>query len=386
MSDSTDPRPGADRASALDVFSTQVYGRPPRGARVDLSWELLAEHDRAELGIQRQYRFTLLPITGAGEWGLTILVDLPRETSSPVPALLGLNFQGNHATREDSSVFDLSPRTDPPPSAAWGAPLQLDGRGPEPSPRGAEARRWPVERATNRGWAVVTCCYLQLGPDSGRIHADGVHQLFERSDHDTRADDRWGAIGIWAWTLSRLLDALVAGMVPEIDAQRVCVFGHSRLGKAALWAGAQDERFAAVISNDSGALGAALSRPVGESPEMVARVFPHWFARRFAAWAPTDPPLIDQPALLACIAPRPLYVASANLDAHADPEGEFASWQQAAQAWPGGSAACAGPFPEPGERRHPTAVPLGYHLRVGEHDTLAFDWDGWLDFGDCWVR
>lgn len=383
-----------DRTQVLETFADRVYGRPAPGSEVDLGWRVLDDQTRPDGTVRRQLALSLIPqhdLADGARWVLTLLVDLPADRTVPAPVLMGLNFQGNHASRLDPGVFSLSgPARDRDAAAQlWGEQLHTEGlmeNRPDPCPRGDEQRRWPTELATARGYGVITCCYLQIGPDSDQIHSTGLPRLFEDADLATRPADRWGSIGVWAWVLSRIQDALAAQMVPEIDPAKVVILGHSRLGKAALWAGAQDQRFAAVISNDSGALGAALSRPVGETPGMLADIRPQWFARAFAEWAHDERPLIDQPALLACIAPRPLYVASASLDAHADPEGEFASWQQASAAWPGGIEATAGEFPQPGECRHPVSVPLGYHLREGEHDTLAFDWNGWLDFADRWVR
>ena len=192
---------------------------------------------------------------------------------------------------------------------------------------------------------------------------------------------------MWAWALSRVMDALQRGMIPEVDPDRVIAMGHSRLGKTALWAAASDERFAAVISNNSGCMGAAASREVGETPEVLARVRPYWFAPAFARQVLGGQPLpVDQHQLLACIAPRPLYVASASEDRGADPEGEFASWHTARQVWglydyPAGPV----PMPAPGGAVSGDGAPLGYHLRAGGHDVTAFDWHHWLDFADRWV-
>ena len=166
------------------------------------------------------------------------------------------------------------------------------------------------------------------------------------------------------------------------DGTRVIVHGHSRLGKAALWAAAQDERFAAAISNNSGCMGAAIDRGVGESHEVITTAFPHWFTPAFGALiAAGGSPEVDQHQLMACIAPRPLHVNSASEDLHADPEGEFEGWRRASAAWTG-HADTSTTFPSPGGSVRIPGAPLSYHLRPGGHAVERFDWEHWLDFAD----
>lgn len=199
-------------------------------------------------------------------------------------------------------------------------------------------------------------------------------------------DGDWACIGAWAWGLSRSLDALEK--IPAVDARRVAVIGHSRLGKASLWAGAQDERFALVISNESGCGGAALGKRIfGETVGVIAGVypgrgFPHWFTARYASFAEKEHLMpIDQHHLLALVAPRPLYVASAVEDRWADPKGEFLGALAAEPVFkllgqPGLGTAT---YPEVGQR---IGQSIGYHVRKGKHDVTLEDWDAYLDFAD----
>ncbi len=374
----------------LEFFTSKVYGRVPANAGVSLDWTILENGPATDGGVRRQLRLDLTGPTGAVV-RLTLLVHLPDRASaqSPVGAFCGMNFRGNHCTTADPAVLDVSE------GGEAGDRLHHRPTTDRPLPvRGDQPDRWSFDQITDRGWASVTWCYLQLGPDLPTHFAHGPQQLFSGHLIDERDPDEWGAIAIWAWTMSRVLDALAAQMVPEIDPTRVIAHGHSRLGKTAIWAGVNDPRFAAVISNNSGCLGATLTRDIGETPSRLATTFPHWVTPNHAPVAAhwdavfagaEEAAVPDQPDLLALVAPRPLYVASASEDAWADPEGEFASWQRASTAWDRGVEATAGEFPAPDEARAPGTAPLGYHLRRGRHDVQPFDWTHWLNFADRWV-
>jgi hypothetical protein len=179
--------------------------------------------------------------------------------------------------------------------------------------------------------------------------------------------------------MSRILDYIETDRT--LDAEKVIALGHSRLGKATLWGAANDRRFAAVISNNSGEGGAALSRrEFGENIARINTSFPHWFVAKFKEYngRPQDLP-VDQHMLLSLIAPRPLYVASASLDLWADPKGEFISATEAGKVYAlYGKEGIKTPWsPTIGETVGKT---VRYHIREGTHDILLFDWVRYMQF------
>jgi hypothetical protein len=367
------------RAELIELFAANVYGRTPLGRPADMHFEVTSI-DRAALGgkaVRKQV--TIWFGDKSADRKIDVLIYQPPGKppgSGKWPLFLGYNYYGNACVNADPGV---------PLSTRWMRPYAefgvVNNRATEKT-HGAHAPRWNVETVVARGYATATAYYGDVCPDRSGAEPEALGGLLKGRANADRALDEWAAIGMWAWGLSRILDYLETD--PELDATRVALHGHSRLGKAALWAGAQDTRFAIVISNDSGCGGAALERRnFGETVADITKNFPHWFARRYASFGGRENDLpIDTHELLALIAPRPLYVASASEDLHADPKGEFLALKAAEPVY-----ALFG-LPGLGVDRHPapdqpvSSAALAYHLRTGIHDITPYDWAQYLNFAD----
>ncbi len=307
-----------------------------------------------------------------------VLVYLPV-AQKPVPVFVELNFAGNHAQHPDPGIRL---------SRAWMREDKeagiVNNRATEAS-RGHCARRFPAEQLLARGYGMATAYYGDIFPDRPDGRAESVLPSLGRPATGDLPPDEPGAIAAWAWGLSRILDWLVT--LPEVDAAKVAVVGHSRLGKTALWAAACDERFAMAVANESGCGGAALERRnFGETVAAITKAFPHWFCPAFATFAGREADLpVDAHVTLAMTAPRPLYVASAVEDAWADPRGEFLAAVAAEPAWKLFGLTGLGTADWPPVDT-PVGRTVGYHVRSGRHELVDYDWQRFADFADRTLR
>ena len=277
----------------------------------------------------------------------------------PAPLICGLSFTGPIGVLGGTS-FPIDPDARVYSRPELGAP---DNRLHDIL-RGTEAHRWPIDTLTSAGFAVLISCYGSWAPDEPASFAR--HGLRPVLHTET------GAISLWAWAIIRLLDA--AERVPGIITTDAIVAGHSRLGKAALWAAANDMRIGTVFANEAGCGGTApAAHKIGETVNQMKEAFPHWLCNR-------DPSFdLDQHHLMATIAPRQLYIASAEEDVWADPIGTYTALTAASAAW---NENANWPMPKDMWHSHgPTHFArLGHHLRPGKHELLPEDWDNFLKF------
>ena len=359
------------RPEVLQLFADHVYGNfPDRKLEIEFTsgpqWEIfegqaIRKEVTMHLGAEKQI-------------AATILLTIPK-SDNPVPCFIGYNFNGNHSTTADSKV------TIPTSWVRNNKKLGGNNNQAAAKDRGSSASRWPYKEIVEKGYAVATIYYGDIDPDFDDQFQNGIHPLFYGEGQTKPGKKQWGSIGAWAWAISRALDYLQTD--DAIDASHVAVIGHSRLGKTSLWAGASDPRFWITISNDSGCGGAALHRrKFGETVKRINSNFPHWFCDQFVEYNDRENEIpVDQHMLMALMAPRPVYVASASGDLWADPKGEYLSLANADEVFALYEDA-AMPGAQPGPDTPVTSGLRGYHLRTGKHDITLYDWMQYIQFAD----
>ena len=361
------------RKQILELFATQVYGRGPKAPK-HISYDVF-DVDQAALG-GRAIRKQVTIYFSARKNGPKedILIYLPAGAHKPAPVILTLNFSGNQSVINDSAVKLPT---------IWDGKTHLKHLASEDS-RGKDTE-FEVEKILARGYGFATICYQNIEPDFKGGYVEGIRPLFLKPGQSAPAPDEWGAIGAWAYGLSRAMDYLERDK--HIDAKRVAIMGHSRLGKTVLWAGALDTRFAMVLSNCSGEGGASLARRnYGETVTNLVGAFPYWFSPNFQKYPDrVDQLPVDAHELIALIAPRPVYITGAEDDRWGDPKGEFLACVGAGPVYRLLGAHDLGTSEMPALNQ-PIMQTIGYHVRSGKHAVTAFDWDQFLVFADMHLR
>jgi hypothetical protein len=347
------------RPEIIKLYETEIYGRvPERAPKVTFS---VAETDPNALegaAIRKHVVGRLGDNTDAP--AINVFLYLPARAKAPAPVLLHLTFSG------------IDPGNTTAPSTKLGRPRLLE--------------TGPLTNILARGYGYATVRYTEFEGDSATNNISLARKLALAPGQTTPAPDEWGTISVWAWGAGRVLDYLETD--PAVDAKRVAIIGHSRLGKTALWAGAHDPRFALVFSSCAGEMGSALARrDYGETLDDMAANFPWQFAGNFQKYAGhwNDMP-VDAHMVIALSAPRPVFITGGTQDQWADPRGEFLA------------EVAAGPVyrllgqKDLGEKEGPPldkpliAGALGFHYHTGGHAILPADWQAFLDFAERYLK
>lgn len=355
-----------NRASWLTLFADHMYGQMPKKPVKQTNTLVSQKEILGGKAVQSIWKMDF-----AGKVQATVVVILPK-SNKKVPVFMGLNFCGNQTISTDDGIpiFDKYVVCNNDPKFIKNIS--------QAASRGEWASRWQIEKVIDAGFGTITAACGDFEEDFATGYKNGLRTKL--AGELGLKSEEWTANGAWAWGLSRMLD--LAQSIQEIDGKKVILHGHSRLGKAALWAGANDRRFAAIISNESGEGGAALSRRIyGETIWRITNSFPHWFLPKYATYADRENELpFDQHILLILMAPRPVYVASAFGDQWSDPKGEFLSTKEMEKVYALYGKKGLGNIDMPGLNQ-PVGKHIRYHIRDGKHDINEYDWEQYIKFG-----
>lgn len=353
------------RSHWIEVFKKTMFGKLPE-KKIQMSSTLLSKSVIME-GKAIQYIWKL---SFAGKHNATVLGVFPN-TKNKVPVFIGLNFCGNQTTsiNPDIPLFDKYVICNDAPG--------FNNHIGSPASRGSWAHRWQFEKIIEAGMGSISIACGDFEEDHPEGYKKGIRTTL--SKELGLQPEEWSAIGAWSWGLSKVVDFLETQ--PMVDKQKIILHGHSRLGKTALWAGVNDQRFAAVISNESGEGGAAITRRnYGENLWRITNNFPHWFKNTYKQFAYRENELpIDQHILLSLVAPRPLYVASAVDDKWSDPKGEFLGAKYAEPVYNLYTIKGLGDLEFPALNT-PIGKHVRYHIRDGKHDMNLYDWTQYIQF------
>ena len=361
------------RPELKELFQHYMYGYfPPKPANVKFKVERV---DRNALGGKATLKEVTISFGPPDTPKLHLMLFVPNNRKGPAPVFLGLNFCGNHTLVNDPKVHLTE---------AW-LPSRCPGvknNHATDAGRGKQVDVFAIEQTIDRGYAVATIYCGDIDPDRADKR-EGIQPHLRKPGQKPSPHD-WGTIAAWAWGLQRAVDYLVTD--PDIDARRIIIVGHSRLGKTALLAAAFDERVAMAIPLQAGCGGTAPSRRIGEKgAESVKRIntsFPHWFNGAFKEFNEHPERLpFDQHCLIALMAPRPVLLANAVEDKWANPIGQFELLKAAEPVYRllGAGGLADHKMPEVGRL---SAGKLGYYIREGKHSMTPGDWRVFCDYAD----
>lgn len=330
------------RPEILKAYQTEIYGRIPANAP-RVTWKVTETDDTARGGAATLRRVV-------GKMGdrpdaptMNLTVYTPAKATGPTPLMLSISF---------------GPR--------FNRPGGFDSIG----------------ECLSHGWSYATLAYTDIQPDAYGRFTEGVIGLTLKEGQTQPAADEWGTISAWAWGISRAIDFFETDKT--VNAKQISITGASRLGKTVLWAGAQDERVAAVFSVVSGEMGASLiRRDWGETLDDMAQNFGYQFAGNLQKYVGkwNDLP-VDQHMLIALCAPRPVYVNGGLTDQWSDPKGEFLSMVAAGPVYKLLGKQDLGTSELPSLDQPLTSGDLAFHYHSSGHTAVPADWKLFLDFAD----
>ncbi len=337
------------RPEVLDLFAENIYGQMPKDFD-EIKFSLKNE-DRNSMDGKAHLKEVLIEVfRNQKRVAINLTLFIPNNAKSPSPAFLLINNRPKE-------------NTDPT--------------------RLIKSEFWPAEVLIESGYAIAAIHVSDMAPDNKNEFMNGVLQIYPEQ---LSADNGMRAIGAWGWGASRVMDYFETD--PQIDSKRVAITGHSRGGKASLWAAANDQRFALCISNCSGNTGAALARrQFGERVKVINTAFPHWFNTNYKKYNDHEELLpVDQHMLISLIAPRPVYATNASEDLWADPKGTFLSLKNAEGVYALYNLKSKLPETPPALNTPIIESPLAYHNREGKHDLTVYDWKQFIRFADAYYK
>jgi hypothetical protein len=365
------------RPEILHIFEENPFGRSP-GKPTDLVWTI-DESDRSALGgIAMRKQITLFFRDHPDAPKIHLLMYLPAAAVADarrVPVFACLSFSGVHAITLEPQV--QIHRT-------WDNRRKATSQ-PTESSRGRAAKSWPIDKLLSRGYGIAVIDYQEIEPDFDGGLTHGVRGMYLKPGQTEFAPEEWGAIGAWAWGLSRAVDYLENDR--DVDPSRIIGFGLSRLGKTILWAGATDPRLALVCAACSGESGAALSRrDYGETVKDMNTKFGYQFCRNYQRWGDhvNEMPM-DAHMLVALMAPRPLLLSTGSQDRWSDPRGEFLAAVAASPVYELLGQHGIGTTEMPPVNT-PSLHTLGFQCHEGKHEVLPWDWEQFINLADMHLK
>ena len=337
------------RPQLIRLFEDNIYGQMPK-TYDSLRFSVAEQSGLSMNGKARLKEVIIEVFRNSKSVKINVVLFVPVDATKPVPAFVLINNRPKD-------------NTDPT--------------------RSKRSEFWPAEMVIDSGYAIAAFHVSDLAPDNKDTFSNGVLQMYPEQ---LTADNGMRAIGAWAWGASRVMDYFERDA--DIDAKKVAVVGHSRGGKASLWAAAEDQRFAMCVTNCSGNSGAALSRrKFGERIERINTSFPHWFNSNYKKFNNNEDSLpVDQHMLISMIAPRPVYATNASKDLWADPTGTYLSLKSAESVYALYDIKSGLPLNPPGINDPVIKSQLGYHNREGEHNLTAYDWVNFIQFANYQYR